>query len=199
LLQSDSCCACRSRGNRSGCMRGMARWMGSDQSAANWVWSWGRLRMHRLHKGLPSDRRPLGRKSPLAVRTSESGRLRHCRASSERSGPPPGRSPTPFTGRGLIFPDAGSEPKVRDLENDGPAGAKRTPRCGALNRAGTPCQSPAMRGRKRCRIHGGLSPGAPRGQGNGRYVDGFWTAETIAERKWARSLVREFAKKESEE
>ena len=26
-----------------------------------------------------------------------------------------------------------------------------------------PCQSPPMKDRKRCRIHGGLSPGAPRG------------------------------------
>ena len=40
---------------------------------------------------------------------------------------------------------------------------KRAPRCGARTRAGTACQRPAIRGRKRCRLHGGLSPGAPRG------------------------------------
>jgi hypothetical protein len=34
-------------------------------------------------------------------------------------------------------------------------------RCGARTPTGTPCQRPAVRGRKRCRLHGGLSPGAP--------------------------------------
>ncbi|PNE11640.1 MAG: hypothetical protein CR217_07655 [Beijerinckiaceae bacterium] len=40
---------------------------------------------------------------------------------------------------------------------------RRAPRCGATTRVGAPCQCPAMRGRKRCRLHGGISPGAPRG------------------------------------
>jgi hypothetical protein len=69
----------------------------------------------------------------------------------------------------------------------------QAPRCGARTRAGTPCQCPAIRARKRCRIHGGLSPGAPRGALNGNYKDGHWTAEAIGERKWVRSLVQPFA------
>ena len=28
------------------------------------------------------------------------------------------------------------------------------------------CQSPAVRGKKRCRMHGGTNPGAPRGNRN---------------------------------
>ena len=71
---------------------------------------------------------------------------------------------------------------------------RQAPRCGAKTRAGTPCQCPAMRGRRRCRLHGGLSPGAPRGARNGNYTDGDWTAEAIEERRWARSLVANFAK-----
>jgi glucans biosynthesis protein len=71
------------------------------------------------------------------------------------------------------------------------------PRCGARTRAGTPCQRPALRGRKRCRLHGGLSPGAPRGAKNGNYKNGDWTAEAIEERKWLRSLVHAFAKRKS--
>jgi len=71
---------------------------------------------------------------------------------------------------------------------------RRAPRCGALTRAGTPCQRPAMRGRKRCRLHGGLSPGAPRGHKNGNFRNGNWTAEAIEERKWLRYLVQTFAK-----
>lgn len=68
-------------------------------------------------------------------------------------------------------------------------------RCGARNRAGQLCQCPAIRGRMRCRLHGGRSPGAPKGQANGMYKDGYFTAEAVAERQWAKSLVGAFAQK----
>jgi hypothetical protein len=73
---------------------------------------------------------------------------------------------------------------------------RRALRCGAKTRAGTPCECPAMvrSGKRRCRLHGGLSPGAPRGPKNGNFKTGDWTAEAIAERRWLRSLVRLFAK-----
>ena len=74
------------------------------------------------------------------------------------------------------------------------ANLRRAPRCGATTRAGTPCQRPALRGRKRCRLHGALSPGAPRGHKNGNFRNGNWTADAIEERKWLRSLVQAFAK-----
>jgi hypothetical protein len=67
-------------------------------------------------------------------------------------------------------------------------------RCGARTRAGTTCQRPAMRGRKRCRLHGGLSPGAPRGTKNGNFRNGNWTAEAVEEHRWLRALVQTFAK-----
>jgi hypothetical protein len=66
--------------------------------------------------------------------------------------------------------------------------------CGAKTRAGTACQSPPVAGGKRCRLHGGLSPGAPRGSRNGNYRRGDWTTEAIEERRWLRSLVQAFAK-----
>jgi hypothetical protein len=74
------------------------------------------------------------------------------------------------------------------------ANMRAAPRCGARTRAGTPCQSPAIRGRARCRLHGGLSPGAPQGPANGNYRDGYWTQQAVQERRWARELVRQFAK-----
>lgn len=40
------------------------------------------------------------------------------------------------------------------------------PRCGAKTRSGAPCQSPAVKGRKRCRMHGGTNTGAPKGNRN---------------------------------
>ena len=69
---------------------------------------------------------------------------------------------------------------------------RRAPRCAARTRAGTACQSPAIRDRARCRLHGGLSPGAPQGSKNGNYKNGNWTADAVAERRWLRSLVQTF-------
>ena len=71
---------------------------------------------------------------------------------------------------------------------------RTAPRCGARTRAGTPCQCPAIHGRERCRLHGGRSTGAPTGRSNGNYVDGYFTAEAIEERRWAKSLLGIFAK-----
>lgn len=42
----------------------------------------------------------------------------------------------------------------------------QAPRCGAKTRRGTSCQSPAVQGKKRCRMHGGTNPGAPKGNRN---------------------------------
>jgi hypothetical protein len=69
-------------------------------------------------------------------------------------------------------------------------------RCGAKTRAGTACQCPTIRGRNRCRLHGGRSPGAPKGSDNGNYRDGTFTAEAVHERQWLRSVVRTYAKLE---
>src|SRR5207249_6747429 len=78
-----------------------------------------------------------------------------------------------------------------------PSLSSQVSRCGAKTRAGTPCRRPPVRGRKRCRLHGGLSPGAPRGSRNGNYTNGDWTREAIEERRWLRLLVRDFAKTET--
>ena len=64
-----------------------------------------------------------------------------------------------------------------------------TRRCGARTRGGRPCWRPAMPNGK-CRIHGGLSPGAPRGSANGRFKDGYWTREAVEERQFVRSLLK---------
>lgn len=63
-----------------------------------------------------------------------------------------------------------------------------TPRCGAKTRTGGTCQHPALPNGK-CRIHGGASPGAPRGAANGRFKDGYWTREAVEERRFIRLLL----------
>jgi len=39
---------------------------------------------------------------------------------------------------------------------------RNTRRCGAKTRKGIPCKGPAVRDKKRCRMHGGTNPGRPR-------------------------------------
>ncbi len=65
---------------------------------------------------------------------------------------------------------------------------QQSPRCGARTRAGRPCRSPAMTN-GRCRMHGGKSPGAPRGNSNAR-KHGLYTATAIAERRELATLIR---------
>ena len=65
-------------------------------------------------------------------------------------------------------------------------------RCGAKTRAGSPCQSPSVAAKRRCRMHGGATgSGGPKGARNGNYKHGRYTAETIATRRWLRRRIRE--------
>ncbi len=75
---------------------------------------------------------------------------------------------------------------MKDADNP----MQRAPRCGARTRSGRPCQAPAMKN-GRCRMHGGASPGAPKGRANGNYRTGRWTAEAIARRRELAALIRE--------
>jgi hypothetical protein len=63
----------------------------------------------------------------------------------------------------------------------------RAKRCGARTRSGKPCQSPAM-ANGRCRMHGGPSPGAPKGNQHA-YKHGRYTAEAIANRRQLFALL----------
>ena len=62
---------------------------------------------------------------------------------------------------------------------------------GTSTRSGKPCLSPVVKGRRRCRMHGGAhGSGAPSGERNGNYRHGFYTAEEIAERKATRAWLK---------
>jgi glucans biosynthesis protein len=77
--------------------------------------------------------------------------------------------------------------------------AQAAPRCGARARWGRLCRCPAMPN-GRCRLHGGASPGAPRGEGHGMWRHGLRSLEVIerrrkvaAETRELRRLMRELA------
>jgi hypothetical protein len=66
----------------------------------------------------------------------------------------------------------------------------RACRCRARTRSGKPCQSPAVNGKRRCRMHGGASEsGAPIGNKNA-WRHGHYTAEAIARRRELSELIR---------
>ena len=83
------------------------------------------------------------------------------------------------------------------LRNDNRVGdfASAT-RCGARTRQGTPCACPAVRGKKRCRLHGGLSTGPRTAEGmarskQARWKHGLYSAEARQEVAHFRELLQE--------
>lgn len=70
-----------------------------------------------------------------------------------------GERSTPYAAESRLRSEAF---QVMALRNGNPSGDPSTaPRCGARTRRadGRPCQAPAVRGKRRCRMHGGLSTG----------------------------------------
>jgi hypothetical protein len=68
-----------------------------------------------------------------------------------------------------------------------------SPRCGARTRCDSLCRSPAVTGRRRCRMHGGASgSGAPAGNRNA-LKHGCYSREEF--RRAMRELLRENAEK----
>jgi glucans biosynthesis protein len=66
----------------------------------------------------------------------------------------------------------------------------RAGRCGARTRSGKPCRSPVVRGKRRCRMHGGAAgSGAPVGNKNA-LRHGYYSAEAIARRRQVSELIR---------
>ena len=73
--------------------------------------------------------------------------------------------------------------------NTGPM--RESARCGARTRKGTPCQAPAVRGKTRCRMHGGAKgSGAPIGNRNA-LKHGMYTKAALEEQKALRNMIRQ--------
>ena len=68
----------------------------------------------------------------------------------------------------------------------------KAPRCGARTRMGSPCRQAAVKGRTRCRMHGGAKgSGGPSGARNGNFKHGLWTRESKHLRSATRRKLRE--------
>jgi hypothetical protein len=71
------------------------------------------------------------------------------------------------------------------------------PRCGARTRSGGRCLGMRMANGK-CRMHGGASPGAPRGEGNGMWRHGLRSVEAIERRRKATAEMRKIRREMQE-
>ena len=70
--------------------------------------------------------------------------------------------------------------------------AQACPRCGARTRRGTPCRGLAVRNRRRCRMHGGLSTGPRTADGLERMRAAKTThGQRTAEMEQIRAMVRQ--------
>lgn len=78
-------------------------------------------------------------------------------------------------------------------EGAGAPPIQKTPRCLARNRRGFPCQNFVMRGRARCRLHGGKATGPPKGNRNA-WKHGRFSAEAVAARRRTQEVIAEFRK-----
>jgi hypothetical protein len=75
------------------------------------------------------------------------------------------------------------------IRNSGPMLA--SPRCRAKTRSGGACRSPAVHGKKRCRMHGGApGAGAPKANKNAR-KHGRFTRNALVERRQIQVLLGE--------
>ena len=67
---------------------------------------------------------------------------------------------------------------------------RHSERCGALTRSRSRCKAPAVKGKKRCRMHGGATgSGAPMGNDNA-LTHGLYTAVMIESRRETYKALR---------
>lgn len=67
----------------------------------------------------------------------------------------------------------------------------QSPRCGARTRAGSPCQSPVVSGKRRCRMHGGAEGSGARAGNRNALKHGRYNREIVEFRRRMRELLRE--------
>jgi hypothetical protein len=70
-----------------------------------------------------------------------------------------------------------------------------SPRCGARTRSGTSCRSPAVKGRRRCRMHGGTAGSGARAGNQNALKHGRYSRELLEFRRMMRELLRENGEK----
>lgn len=83
-----------------------------------------------------------------------------------------------------------TKPSQRD-----PTRLAASPRCQARTKSGKSCRSPAVKGKRVCRSHGGApGSGGPLGERNGAYRHGNHTKDALALKRQASRLLKALRK-----
>lgn len=82
------------------------------------------------------------------------------------------------------------EMKGNAMQRMEPDSLRNAPRCQARTKRGGSCHSPAVRGKRVCRMHGGTNRGAPKGEANGNWKGGTHTNEAVVLRRAASRLLK---------
>jgi len=90
----------------------------------------------------------------------------------------------------IIMTPGGQEKATANPMDARPALLTNAPLCQARTRAGTPCRCPALKGKARCKLHGGRSLGAPKGERNGAWKHGGHAHTAVTLRREARQLIQ---------
>ena len=77
-------------------------------------------------------------------------------------------------------------------ENRNTTAMMNSPRCGANTRKGTPCKSPAVWSKKRCRMHGGACGSGATKDNKNALKHGYYTAKFITERERLNAMLQKF-------
>lgn len=117
--------------------------------------------------------------------------MEHCRGCEARPAPRGRRSRSQRSCISMCTTTGGTK-KTPDnpMQRTEPASLKSAPRCQARKKRGGSCRSPAVRGKRVCRMHGGRA-GAPKGKANGNYRHGGETREAVALRRAAMRLLKQ--------
>jgi glucans biosynthesis protein len=70
----------------------------------------------------------------------------------------------------------------------------QSPRCGARTRCGSPCRSPAVKGKRRCRMLGGAAGSGARAGNRNALRHGRYSHEMLEFRRMVRELARQRAR-----
>jgi hypothetical protein len=96
---------------------------------------------------------------------------------------------------GAVTHTGGPRALIENPNNPGPIVASDGQEMWSQNPDRETVPVPMVKGRKRCRMHGGAQgSGAPSDERNGNYRHGLYTTEAIAERKAIRARLRSIRK-----
>ena len=94
---------------------------------------------------------------------------------------------------GAVTQGVGAARNRRIEPMQAPSPMHQSPRCGARTRTGSPCRSPAVSGKRRCRMHGGAAGSGGQPGNRNALQHGRYSREVVELRRALRELLEDNA------